>query len=113
MTVTPESTVQAQLEAYNARDLARFVQWYAEGVRLHRMPDGEPAIRGRAELAAFYAAHRFNRPGLRADVLARVVLGDKVIDHERIFGVQEQPFEMAIVYQVIDGLIANVWSFPP
>ena len=39
------------------------------------------------------------------------MFGNKVIDHERIRGVREQPFEVAAVYEVIDGLICNAWFY--
>jgi hypothetical protein len=40
-----------------------------------------------------------------------MVLGTKVIDHERISGVRAQPFEVAAVYEVNDGLICNAWFY--
>lgn len=51
-----EATVQHQLDAYNARDLPRFLAPYSDGVR-------------------------------------------------------EQPFEVAAVYEVADGLIRNAWFY--
>lgn len=112
-TVNAVEVVQRQLEAYNARDLARFVACYSETILGFRMPSAEPAIRGRAALAEFYATQRFNLAGLRADIVNRIVLGNKVIDHERIWGVREGPFEVAVVYEVIGELIERVWTIPP
>jgi hypothetical protein len=110
--VTPESIVQAQLDAYNARDRARFVACYAADVRVYRPPQAEPVLAGREALSAHYGAHRFNLPALHADLVNRMVLGNKVIDHERIHGVREAPFEAAAVYEVgADGLIAAVWFY--
>jgi hypothetical protein len=103
--------VQAQLEAYNARDLKRFLATYSESVAVFRPPAPQPAISGKAELARFYAEQRFNLPGLRADIVNRTVFGNKVIDHELIWGVREQAFEVAAVYEVRDGLIQTVWHF--
>lgn len=40
------------------------------------------------------------------------MLGDKVIDHECIFGVQDTPMEIAAVYEVIEDRITRVWFFP-
>jgi hypothetical protein len=107
----PETAVQHQLEAYNARDLARFLAVYAEDIRIYRPPATEPAVAGKAALGEMYATQRFNRPGLHAELLNRMVISNKVIDHERIGGVREQPFEVAAVYEVIDGLIRNAWFF--
>ena len=109
--MTPEALVQAQLDAYNARDLARFTACYCENVEVFRPPATGPAIAGKAAFAAFYASQRFCLPGLRAEIVNRVVLGDKVIDHERIFGVRDAPLEVAVVYAVEGGLIRRVWTF--
>ena len=109
--MTTEAPVQRQLEAYNARDLARFVAEYSDGVRVYRAPSGTPVLEGKTAFATHYAAHRFNLPDLHADVLSRMVVGNKVIDHERVHGVRDEPFDAAVVYDVIDGLIRAVWFF--
>jgi hypothetical protein len=106
---TPVEAVQEQLEAYNAHDLARFIAVYAEDVKVYRMPAAEPSMQGRAQLSEFYASQRFNLPGLHADVINRMELGNKVIDHERVRGVRPQSFEVVAIYEVVDGLIRTVW----
>ena len=108
--LNPEAVVQRQLEAYNARDLERFLAEFHDDVELYRPPAAEPAIVGKAAFGNFYATQRFNRPGLHADVLNRMVLGNKVVDHERICGVGEA-FDVVIVYEVIDERIRRVWTF--
>ena len=40
-----------------------------------------------------------------------MVLGNKVVDHERIHGVRAAPFETVAVYEIVDGLISVVWFF--
>ena len=109
--MSPESVVQRQLEAYNARDLERFLAEYSPDVRVYRPPAAEPAIVGREALAAFYSTQRFNCAGLHATLVNRIVLGNKVIDHERISGVFEHDFEVAVVYEVAGGVIRNMWSY--
>lgn len=111
--MSAESVVQRQLEAYNARDLERFLAEFADDVRLYRPPSPEPAIAGKQALADFYAKERFSRPALHAEILNRMVLGNKVIDHERISGVRDEPFEVVVVYRVVDGRIAAMWAFDP
>lgn len=84
---------------------------YSEEIRFYRLPATEPALVGKAAMADMYATQRFNRPGLHAELLNRMVLGNKVINHERISGVHAQAFEVAAVYEVIDGLIRNAWFY--
>jgi hypothetical protein len=109
--MSPEAVVQRQLEAYNARDLARFLACFSEGIAVYRPPASEPAIVGKAAFGAFYAAQRFNREGLRAELLSRIVLGRRVIDHERIAGLGAQALELAVVYEVDEGLIQRMHVF--
>jgi len=111
--VPPVDVVQRQVEAYNDRDLNRFVSAYSETITVFRMPSAEPSISGKVQLAAFYSTQRFNLPGLRAEIVNRIVLGDKVIDHERVWGVRDSPIEVAAIYQVVGGLIERVWFFSP
>jgi hypothetical protein len=103
--------VQRQVEAYNDRDLERFVSNYSEDIAVFRMPSVEPGLSGKAQFAEFYATQRFNLPGLRADIVNRIVLGNKVIDHERVWGVRAGPMEVAAVYEVVGELIERVWFF--
>jgi len=106
---TPVEAAQAQLEAYNAHDLGRFLAVYAEDVKLYRPPATEPVMSGKAQMAEFYGKQRFNLPALHAEVVNRMAFGNKVIDHERVTGMRPEPFEVAAVYEVVDGLIRTVW----
>ena len=108
--MSPVDVVQRQLEAYNARDLAAFSATYADSIRIYRMPATEPAIAGRGQLEDVYR-NRFASPGLHAEVVNRIVIGNKVIDHERVVGIREVPVEAVAVYEVNDGLITAVWFF--
>jgi hypothetical protein len=110
MTVT--DVVQKQLEAYNARDLEAFAATYADDVRLFRMPAPEPSVVGKAQLREVYR-QRFASPGLHADIVTRIVLGNKVIDHERVRGIREQDVEALAIYEVEGNLIRTVWFFYP
>jgi hypothetical protein len=109
--MTPETVVQLQLDAYNAGDLQRFVACYSDQIQVFRPPAPEPILVGKTAFADYYATQRFNRPGLHAQLVNRMVLGRRVIDHERIVGVGDQPLEMAVVYEVVDGVIETVWAF--
>ena len=109
--MSPAEVVQRQVDAYNARDLAAFVECYHDDVRVWRPPAPEPALAGKEALAEFYRTERFNRPALHAQIVNRIVLGRRVIDHERISGVRDAPFEIAVVYEVAGDRIAAMWAF--
>ena len=108
-----ESVVQRQLEAYNRHDLEAFLATYAEDVKLYRMPSAEPTISGKAQLGEFYRRSRFNLPALHAQVVHRAVLGNKVVDHERVFGLKKDAVDAVAVYAIADGRIVTVWLFYP
>lgn len=109
--MTPESLVQAQLDAYNAHNLQAFTACYSDDIKVYRPPAAEPVLSGKAAFADFYATQRFNRPALHALVLNRMVLGNKVVDHERITGLGDAPLEASAVYEISGGLITTVWFF--
>jgi len=111
--VHPTDLVQAQLDAYNDRDLDRFLAAYADEVRLYRPPVEAPALIGKPALAAFYRPRRFNVPGVRADLVPRQTSGHLVVDHERIPGLAADPIEALLVFRVIGGLITEVWVYHP
>lgn len=111
--MTPAEVVSAQLAAYNARDIDAFAATYADDVCLYRMPHSELMLRGRQKIIAYYGGTAFNNTALRAEVLSRQVIGNKVIDHERAFGIRPEPVEVMAVYEVHDDLIQAVWFFEP
>jgi hypothetical protein len=108
-TFDPAAFAQRQLDAYNARDLERFVAEYTEDVTVHRLPGTEPILQGRQNLAEHYAKNRFNLPELHAKLMNRMVFGNKVIDQEYVTGVPGAPLEVAAIYEVTPQGISKVW----
>jgi hypothetical protein len=110
--MNPELPVQRQLDAYNARNLASFIAEYTADVQLFRPPETQPFMVGKAAMSEHYATKRFNLPQLQAILVNRMVLGNKVIDHERITGIGDAPVDAAVVFEVNPrGLICKVWFF--
>lgn len=108
---SPEALVQAQLEAYNQRDITTFVAQFSDDVCIYRPPATAPVIQGKAAFSDFYQNERFNLPNLHAEIVSRMVVGNKVVDHERISGIRDEPFEVMVVFEINDGLIQTMWSF--
>jgi len=44
-------------------------------------------------------------------LVGRLAFGNKVVDHERVFGLSPEPFEALAVDEVTDDLIQRVWFF--
>jgi hypothetical protein len=110
---TPLALVEHQLAAYNARDLERFLAVFSDDVEVTRLPGTTPAIVGKTGFGAFYAQNRFNRPDLHAEIVNRMVMGNKVVDHERITGLGPDPIEMIVVFEIEGELIRRMWSLSP
>lgn len=105
----PAAFAQRQLDAYNARDLERFIREYTDDVVVYRLPGAEPIMRGKQSLAEHYARNRFNLPELHAKLVNRMVFGNKVIDQEYVTGVPGAPLEVAAIYEVTPAGISTVW----
>lgn len=104
--MTPAQIVQAQLNAYNAKNLDALLATYApdaEQFTLH----GERLARGHNEMRARFAA-RFAETDLHARLLSRTVMGQVVVDHElvtRNFPEGKGTVELLCIYELRDGLI--------
>ena len=104
----PESVVQRQLDAYNARDIEALMATYAGDGQQFEHPSkllasGLAAVRER-----FIA--RFKEPNLHAVLLNRIVMGGVVIDHEKItrtFPEGRGQIELVAIYEVQNGRIAK------
>jgi hypothetical protein len=109
--VTPEAVVQRQFEAANAHDIERFIAEFADDAQIFAPPAVAPALVGKAAIAHHYSTKRFNIPALRYDLLNRMVTGNIMVDHERITGIEPEPYEVMLVYQIMNGRVQAVWLF--
>ena len=108
--LTPEAVVQRQLEAYNARDIDALIAIYAADAQMfeHRaklIASGSSALR-----ECFLT--RFTEPNLYAQLLKRVVMENRVIDHERVtrtFPDGPGSVELVMIYEVQNEKIARAW----
>lgn len=105
---SPEAIVDAQLAAYNRRDLEGFLDFYAEHAILANHPD-QVTQTGKAEIRARYR-QRFSHPDVHAEIIERVTFGRFVIDHERVVAAPpaKGTLEAVAVYEVSAGKIVRV-----
>ncbi len=102
------AVVQRQLDAYNARDLDAWLATYHPDAELFEL-HGPLLARGRDAIAARMQV-RFAEPGLHATLLSRTVLGQLVVDHERVtrnFPERLGSIEMLCVYEVGGDVIVK------
>jgi hypothetical protein len=106
-----ERVVQAQVDAFNRRDVEAFMATYAPEA-IHWAYPSDTTFNGAARIRAHYT-ELFSDPDierLHATVRKRMVQGRYVIDEEYIVGLPaDDPHVSVIIYEVRDGLIRNVW----
>lgn len=106
---TAESIVQKQLDYYNAADLENFVSTYHDEIEILRLEDDSIILRGKEALRKKYR-ERFEVQKVHAKLANRIVIGDKVIDHEHVSGIVEGEIVKAVaIYKVEEELIKKVW----
>lgn len=102
--------VEMQLQAYNARDIDAFMQWWAPECEYYAFPStllarGTDAIRSRH-------VERFKEANLFGRLVTRSVVGNMVVDHEivtRTFPEGAGEVDAICIYEVEDGKIARAW----
>jgi hypothetical protein len=106
--MSPKDVAAAQLEAYNRQDIDAYMAFFTADcviadVGVGVTENGADAIRHR------YANMFQKFPHNRAEIVHRIVLGDKVIDHERVIrSPGGESFEVAAIYTIKAGKIARV-----
>lgn len=99
---------QAQLEAYNAQDLDAYCAFFTDDVTVADF-NGAVTTQGIAAYREKYAGVFAQFPKNRADLLARMVVGATVIDHERVDrGTGAPIFEVAAIYTFAGDRIARI-----
>lgn len=106
--LSPLAVVQAQLDAYNAKDLDALMRTYAPDAQQFALHGGLLA-QGHEQIRPRYR-ERFAEPDLQARLLSRQVSGNFVTDLEivtRNFPQGPGTVEMLCVYEVVDGRIVR------
>ena len=109
--LNPATVVQAQLDAYNARDLEALLDSYADDAEMFEHP-AKPLAKGVEQLRQRFTA-RFAEPNLHAKLIHRLVMGTMVVDQElvtRTFPEGPGTLELIMIYEVQHGLISRAWS---
>ena len=103
--------IDAQIEAYLARDVEKFLSYYADDTSVV-MFDGTAMFPNKQVMREAYGKLFADSPDLHVEIPSRMVAGDFVIDEEHLSGDQFEgmPPEMTAlsVYRVVDGTIARL-----
>ena len=102
----PANVVQAQLDAYNRKDIDALIGTYATNAKQFTL-HGECIATGHEQIRSRFLT-RFEEPDLHVRLLSRVVVGNFVTDSELIarnFPEGPGTLEMLCIYEVVNGTI--------
>lgn len=104
---TPREIVQEQLDAYNDRDIERFISVFSDDIELWTLGDTIPSVKGLFSVQKVYGELFKSNKDLHSEVLNRTVIGNKVIDYEKIKGLKKDGgiYYLVMVYEVKEGKI--------
>lgn len=107
---SPVEVAQAQLDAYNARDLESFCAQFAEDAQVFELGASSPSTDGLPAIRERYRQLFDHSPALHSAVISRIHLGRAVVDLERISGRMgsREPFDILAIYEIEGGLIRRV-----
>jgi hypothetical protein len=109
LAVTPEILVQQQLNAFNAHDIEAFLQPYSDSVALYDQSSGKLLMKGKDQVRLRYTDMFTKLTELHCELKSRMVVGNTVIDHEKLAGMKSTPVEAAAVYTIDKGKIVKVY----
>jgi uncharacterized protein (TIGR02246 family) len=108
--------VAAQVNAYNARDLDRFLGYYAPDAVIEDGA-GQVLMRGRDAMRSLYGQFFAQSPEVHCEIQQRICVGPYVVDEEAITGFHRAGFpsevHAAAVYRVEGDRIAHVRGAGP
>lgn len=105
-----EAVVQENLNFYNQRDIDGFMSSFAKMIKIYNLGSAKPSTVGLYNVRKMYAKLFENSPRLHSTILKRIVIGNKVIDHESIIGRNgnKDALELVLIYEVEDEKIKKI-----
>jgi hypothetical protein len=106
---SPADLAEQQLKAYNQRNIDAFLEPYSDSVKVYEFPD-KLMYKGKETMRKSYAEMFKGFPELNCTLKSRVVVGNTVIDEEKVFIKKGMPLIHAVaIYKVALGKIQEVY----
>lgn len=104
----PYKLAQAQLVAYNNKDIEAFLQPYSDSVEIYAYPNVLLG-KGKENMRKEYTRMFSTTPDLYCTVVKRMVLGNIVIDEESVIvNKKTPPFKAIAIYTIANNKIQRV-----
>ena len=105
--VTPESLVEQQVTAYNAKNIEAFLVPYADSVEFYDFPD-KLTGKGKEGMRKGYSDFFNKFSDLHCEIKTRIVQGNTVIDKEHLT-ISGHAVEAVVIYQIEGEKIKRVY----
>ncbi len=100
--------VSNQLDAWNSKDIDKFVEPYSDSVKVNAFPNTLNYV-GKQTMKEKYKRFFESAPQLKCEIVKRIVFGNKIIDYERITGYKDNWVNEAVaIYTVTNNVISEV-----
>ncbi|WP_298422059.1 amidohydrolase family protein [uncultured Kordia sp.] len=106
---SPENIVQKQVNAYNSRNVEAFLDTYSDTIEIYNFPN-QLMYKGKEKIREIFTVYFKKYPELHCEILNRIVIGNKVIDNERVsIGEGYKSSEVIAIYIIENHKIAKVY----
>ncbi len=107
---TAEQIVQANLDAYNNRDIESFMSYISDEIEMYEFDSQKQTVKGADACRKIYTELFEVSPKLHSTILKRIVFDNKVIDHEYIVGRRgsDTAIELVLIYEVKEEKIFRI-----
>ena len=112
MSQSADQVVQQQLDAYNSRNIDAFMALFHSDIEIWTLGADTPSFVGWEKVKEMYWELFEQSPELHSNVLNRSVIGNRVIDYERISGRKgsSEDIFLVMIYEVEEGKIRRAWA---
>ncbi|AEW00612.1 amidohydrolase [Niastella koreensis] len=104
---SPEMLVQQQVNGYNIHNIDAFLAPYSDNVVIYDA-DGKVLMKGKQEIRGEYTKYFNKTPDLHCQIVNRMVMGNTVVDQEKLTSANRKPSEGIAVYKIDNGKIVTV-----
>ncbi len=106
---TPVELADLQLTGYNERNIDLFLEAYSDSVKVYGFPN-DLLYTGKETMRLNYTGMFNSLTDLHCTIKSRMVMGNTVIDEERVLLRKGQPLLEAIaIYRIASGKIQEVY----
>ena len=100
-----EKLINKLIECYNNHDARGFADCFAENVKTYEHPN-ILAQNSREEIYENYVKVFEMKPNNKTTLIHRIVIGNRIIDHEKVNReIDDEPFDAIAIYEIENNLI--------